>query len=592
MEGRMRAYKGIVSLLFVLILGIVIFYSCGKRDSQLVARVGGRKITIKDFEKEFAVGKKTQQVRTASLEDKKIFLQKLINKKLKLICAYQNKLNEDETIKKLVEERKKSFMFRRLIEKEVVEKIIPESRVKKYYKNASKEVKIRQIVIKFNKDKPEQKTRALERARKIVRKLKHGDNFATLAREKSEDRQTAKEGGKLGYLKWGPNSYKNPIYVAAFSMKENEISGPIEKDNAYYVIKVIHIKKYQVPPYEQEKERIKQSIFRVHNKEIERAYYDYLDKLKKRYRLKFSDKGMKYFVNKLHKKVSKTDSSKEKKRKSIYDQFSVLELSKVVAELRFKPVTIKDLVETVKSYPSHRRPKFKTVEEVKEFLNGRVIPLLLLEQEIDTKNMRNDEVVKDQIKKYEESLMIRNIYRQMVTDKLKLTDEDLKTFFEAHREDYKHPPMRNVQQIYVKDKKLADKIVRFARNGADFTSLFKKYNEKKALEKNLGKLGYISKGRAGIGRPAFNVEVGGVTDPILIGNGYSIIKVLSEKPEMLKTFEESKKLVKAKLRRIKTKELEEKWLEDMRKKINVVIYEKNLELAGKYYIGEDDLILK
>jgi len=61
---------------------------------------------------------------------------------------------------------------------------------------------------------------------------------------------------------------------------------------------------------------------------------------------------------------------------------------------------------------------------------------------------------------------------------------------------------------------------------------------------------------------------------------------------MLKTFEESKKLVKAKLRRIKTKELEEKWLEDMRKKINVVIYEKNLELAGKYYIGEDDLITK
>jgi len=206
---------------------------------------------------------------------------------------------------------------------------------------------------------------------------------------------------------------------------------------------------------------------------------------------------------------------------------------------------------------------------------------------VEVKNIKNDDEVKRSIRAYRESLMENNIYKIQVTDRVTITDADIKSYFEQHREDYKHPPMKEVQEISVKDKTTAERVVADARRGRKFTSLFNRFNEKKALEKNKGKLGFISKGRAAIGKPTFNVKAGEITDPIKIGKGYSIIKVLSEKPATLKTYEEAKKTASARLRRTLLKEREKEWLNELHNRIDVVVYEKNLEQACKKYIGTD-----
>lgn len=579
-----RAFK-FHFILFGLILFLFFYLSCGEDTNRMVARVGGKKITTEQFITSFARGKKTAQVRNASIEEKKKHLDILIKKALQVIDAYQMGLDKDSLIQARVEDRAKNFMFRRLVNKNVIDKLIPESKIKDYYRKASKEVKIRQIVVKYDAEVDGSKKRAHDRALEILKKLKTGDKFDVVARKRSEDEETKSKGGILGYLKWGPNAYKNPIYLAAFEMKEDEISEPIEYNNAFYIIKVVHIKRYPAPPYEQQKEQIRQTIFRVYNKEIQQAFDEYLIQLKNKYRLQLEDEGAKIFLSKIN-KVPTIDSLKKKEPKLI-DRFSPADLNVIIARLSFANISIKDVVTRLELYPRHRRPRFRTLDDVKIFVEDRVVNEYILNKEMDASGIEKDPIVKRQVKDYLEEQLIQRAYAERVTKKINLKEEDFKKYFEEHREEFKNPPMREVQEIYVKSKETADKIVKLARAGRSFTALFNQYNEKETLKKNKGKIGYISRGRAGIGKPAFNVEVGGVTDPIRIGNGYSIIKVLSEKPETLKTYEEAQRLVQARVRRLERERLEKEWLESLRKKIDVVIYDKALEEAGKNYIGSD-----
>jgi len=586
----MKLVKIKIVLFAVIVISGFFFSNCADQQQKTVARVGGRRITVKDFEAAFAAGKRTKEIQMATLEEKTKFLDQMINKRLKIINAYQLGLDKDKKNQNAINERVKGIMFRRLVDIKVVDKVLPESRVKEYYYKSKREINIRQIVLKF--DKKTSKDKVLKKANKIINRLKNGENFAEIAKTESDDVKTAKDGGKKGYLKWGPRSSFDPIYKAAFSIKEGEISDPIEAADGYYIIKVINIKKYPAPPFEQQKERFKKSIFRVFSKEIEKAYYEYIEELSKKHKKEFNEDGLELFIERYNfvkeKETNSDDSTKIlNKPSSPFDNFNESDKKQILVEFDFSDISINDFIEEIKKYPARRLPRMKGKEQLKSFLNQQMVPIALFEHEIDKMNIKNDDQVKKSIKTYLESLMEKNIYQIQVVDKVKISEDDIKKYFEDHREDYKHEPMKEVHEIYVKDLKRANKIVAEARRGAKFSSLFNSYNEKKILEKNKGKLGFITRGRAGIGKPAFKLKLGEVSEPIKIGNGYSIIKILSEKPETLKTFDESKKIASARLRKELLKKQEEEWYSKLRNKIDITIYEKNLERAGRKYVGWD-----
>jgi len=584
-------------LLVFTILSVIAISHCSREDTMLVARVGGIGITLKEFEKEFAKGKNADMIQKASFEDKMKFLDGMINRQLKIIDAYQHQLDKDEKIIDQVKERSRGFMFNRLIELEVTQKIIPESAIRDFYEKSKKEVKIKQILVKFDSNIPEQKEGALKRAKGIVQKLKDRENFEKLAADVSDDVNTAKKGGDKGYLKWGPRSSENPVYGVAFSMEENEFSDPIETQNGYYIIKVDHIKQYPGPPYEQERERIQRQFFRTRNQELTAAYYEYLDGLRNKYKVQFNDDVIALFTKQYLSPKANTPGVTEdtlntpKVESTPLDNFTENEKKLAVSNFQNGNLTIEDLIEELKRYPRHRRPRFRNKLEVQDFINSRMIPVHLLEQEAKAKNIQHDKTVKNQSNSFKENIMLNNIQTIQINDKLEITDDDIKNYFEEHREDYKNPEKREVQQLYVADQGLADNIVKRARRGEDFTKLFYRYNEKESLNKNVGKV-EITKGRAGIGKSSFEISSGEITDPIKIGTGFYIVKVLNIKEPTLKTFDEAKNIVSAKVRRIAYENREKEWIDDLRRRINYIVYAQNLKKSFKNYTGQNFLAIE
>ncbi len=99
-------------------------------------------------------------------------------------------------------------------------------------KNKKKEIKATDAEIKA----------ALARIKKIKARLTKGDDFVAVAKEESDDKMTAKKGGKAGKVSKNDKRFKSlgyePLITAAFKMKKDEVSGPIKTKNGYYLVKV------------------------------------------------------------------------------------------------------------------------------------------------------------------------------------------------------------------------------------------------------------------------------------------------------------------------------------------------------------------
>lgn len=81
------------------------------------------------------------------------------------------------------------------------------------------------------------KVSALEKIKGIETQLKNGSDFADLARRYSEDPGSAKEGGDLGFVKRG--EFVRRFEETAFALKEGSVSGIVETEFGYHIIKLL-----------------------------------------------------------------------------------------------------------------------------------------------------------------------------------------------------------------------------------------------------------------------------------------------------------------------------------------------------------------
>jgi peptidyl-prolyl cis-trans isomerase C len=98
---------------------------------------------------------------------------------------------------------------------------------------APEEVEASHILIRFGDDKEAAKAKA----EAILVDLKNGADFATVAKEKSEDPGSGAKGGDLG--RFGRGRMVKPFEDAAFALKKpGELSGLVESQFGYHILKL------------------------------------------------------------------------------------------------------------------------------------------------------------------------------------------------------------------------------------------------------------------------------------------------------------------------------------------------------------------
>lgn len=99
------------------------------------------------------------------------------------------------------------------------------------------QVRARHILLQVPPDAtPEQRDSVLAQAREIRARAAAGEDFAELARQYSQDRSNAPDGGDLGFF--GKGQMVAPFEEAAFALQPGEVSDVVETPFGYHVIKL------------------------------------------------------------------------------------------------------------------------------------------------------------------------------------------------------------------------------------------------------------------------------------------------------------------------------------------------------------------
>lgn len=264
---------------------------------------------------------------------------------------------------------------------------------------------------------------SLNKAKEILAKIRNGEDFAKLAADFSEDPGSKQRGGDLGFF--DRRRMVQAFDSVAFSLKTGEVSELVRTPFGWHIIKLLEIKEYQ--PYEKQKENLKSEFKRGQG--YKQAYSKYLEKARKDMRYEIIPEGFSYFA-------SKIDSMRPISEQKLDSIFAEQDRQKSVAKFKSGEIKISDVINYLnlnKEYamtPANNATLRKIVEGAGE------TPVL---NEVAVKEkIEKDEDYQDLYKEYESGLLSFKVDQDELWSKIKITDQDIQTYYEANKQKYQY----------------------------------------------------------------------------------------------------------------------------------------------------------
>lgn len=192
---------------------------------------------------------------------------------------------------------------------------------------------------------------------------------------------------------------------------------------------------------------------------------------------------------------------------------------------------------------------------------------------IDAKenNLDQDKEFKDQLEITKEN-MLKNYAMHLLFDSIKVSDYEIKKYYENNKEVVKKPKSYRASHILVEDEKSANEILEKIENGLSFSDAADKYSTDKASKG--GDLGEFPKGAMvkEFEDALDELKEGEISKPVKTQFGYHIIKLDHTHDEYLPELEEIKDRIHDTLLMIKR---QEKYLEktnQIKEKVEVKKY--------------------
>ncbi|GGZ52632.1 peptidylprolyl isomerase [Mesonia mobilis] len=413
------------------------------------------------------------------------------------------------------------------------------------------EVTVAHIMIESGKDDEAAK----EQIEKLYTQLQEGAQFEDLAKQYSDDKNTAVNGGKLNTFKRGRlNSEK--FEDAAFSLSgEGEISKPIQSKYGWHIIKLL--KKDAVGTFEQEKFILERNIKKDSRAQLIAS--EVLAKIKSTYNLKEDDSDLSYFKKNIEKNIT-AEPWEDRELTSIPQ--------KDLISIKQEGKTYADFAKYVASRQK-QSTKFKNTNDALEawyedFKDG-------FYREYHREHLEEvDQEYAHVIEEYKNGLLLFDLMEKKVWNAAKEDSIALQNYYQKHQSDFVSSPKIEGVIASASNKSLLKK----ARKAL-------KKNELEEVKENFEEVIFNS-GEFGINDSSLpeNFKVKEGVSKIYQNNGtYVVVKVNEvEKAETL-TFEESKGQVISAYQN----ELEDRWIASLRAKHKVDVNKATLAKLKKEF---------
>jgi len=406
------------------------------------------------------------------------------------------------------------------------------------------------------------KEEARKRAEEVRQKLQEGVPAEELVLKYSDDYATRQKKGQ--FLSYPIGQYSPEVDEAVLTAHANAIVGPLDSRKGFLIFKITEF----APRTNQLKldidlklikRRLANTYFSQKTREL---FQKFNDEIRKRFHVEIKKENLTKFAQIIQ--------NKSKGRQSL-ENLTPEEAGLVLATYDGGQVTVGDLID---AYQNNLR------EVLYGFSNSRMgqrsiqnhLNMIFWTRIAEEKGIPDKPEVKLELTHFYYSKLAQYLEKKYLQPKIQVTDEEVKDYYEKHKNDYARSDQIELWVISTKDKKVADKLYQRVQNGEDFAKLAAQFNERQDIKRWKGYLKYQSRKSifGSVVMRAFELgpnKIGGVYH---IRQYYYIIKTGGYKPKKFRPLEEVEKSIRATLRQRKLEKAKEQLIQELRR--NAYLY--------------------
>lgn len=211
-------------------------------DDEILAKVGNEVITRLDFETRLKSFPFPAQKALKDFEKKKQLLDSMIKIRLFVLEGGNRGLNESPDMKAKLRMLRDDLITQEYVRSYIESKVEVSNEEAETYYNTDPEIRERQY-LKISQIVVEKE----EEAKEILERLKKGENFNKLARERSTDVASKNVAGELEWFEKGKK--EKEIEDALAKLEKGETSDIVKTKERYYIFKLDERRIVPKPPY-------------------------------------------------------------------------------------------------------------------------------------------------------------------------------------------------------------------------------------------------------------------------------------------------------------------------------------------------------
>ncbi|MBN2109208.1 MAG: peptidyl-prolyl cis-trans isomerase [Deltaproteobacteria bacterium] len=261
----------------------------------------------------------------------------------------------------------------------------------------------------------------------------------------------------------------------------------------------------------------------------------------------------------------------------------------VVAEIGNDKVYLEDVNEAFDNLPDWMRKQFETKSSKAEFAKKYIADELLFRKALKLE-LDKDADIRKKMKMAQRELMVNRVLESELKDKLKVEEDDLKNFYEAHKAEYEQKEAVKVSLIEAVNREAAEKIYKELKGGRDFGAYAKEISLNKNTAKDGGRFPtWVRRGEDDLGigsteavaKALFSAKKGELLEPVQAGESWFVFRVDDTRAAQPTTYDEAKERVKNDYSMQKLKSSYQSLLEQTLKSSDVKLHLEAVTGEGK-----------
>ncbi|NRD21409.1 peptidylprolyl isomerase [Winogradskyella eckloniae] len=301
------------------------------------------------------------------------------------------------------------------------------------------------------------------RINSIYQKLNQGESFEALAKQFSEDKSSANNGGKITPFKSGQLS-STVFEDVAFGLKNNnEISKPFKTAYGWHIVKRINLE--PVPPFEDVKDSFVKRVKRdSRSKLINEAM---VAKLKKNYKINYNPDAKAYFVNALNENFYNRSWKLPSDLKEAEAVFTI-------NDRKFTYLAFGNHLMTAQRLYASKTMPFESIidKEFESFFEASIFKYR--EDNLETENEDYANILKE----YRDGLLLFDLMEKELWNKASKDTVGLENYYNSHKANYQWNDRVDVQIATTTDQSILKKLRKLMKKGKSETEITESLNTK------------------------------------------------------------------------------------------------------------------